>query len=267
MEDKDILRGRLHDWIHKAEKYFMPVSSKFLSQTEITFLDEILREDKLVTEKGKINVLYYFFFGGQEENDANCLFLVPDFFPLEEFKNDLKNGKSFITCFHIFPKNEKYAEELTHRDVLGSLMSLGFEREEFGDILIRGYDVYLFLLKEISSSVKEELAKIRNTCIKIEEISPVSCPVHREFEEREIRIPSLRIDAIIGEVFYLSRSLTEGLLSGKNVFISGETITEKDFKVKEGSRISIRGYGKFIFLGVIGKSKKGKLIASVKIYK
>ena len=146
-------------------------------------------------------------------------------------------------------------------------MSLGFERNEFGDILIQGYDVYLFLLDTNASVISDELKKIRNTYIKIEKIPPSSCPIHREFEEREIRIPSLRIDAILGEVFYLSRSVTEELLSGKNVFLSGETITEKDFKVKENSRISVRGYGKFVFLGVVGESKKGKLIASVKIYK
>lgn len=267
MENKDILRGKLHDWINKAENYSMPVFSKFLSQTEISFIKEILLEEKLITEKDKIGDLCYFFFGGQEESDASCLFLLPDFFSLSDFKKDLEKGTSIISCLHIFPKNEKYAEELTHRDVLGSLMSLGFERDEFGDILIQGYDVYLFLLDANASVISDELKKIRNTYIKIEKIPPALCPIHREFDEREIRIPSLRIDAILGEVFHLSRSATEELLSGKNVFLSGETITEKDFKVKGNSRISVRGYGKFVFLGVIGESKKGKLIASVKIYK
>lgn len=267
MDNKDILRGKLHDWINKAEKYSMPVFSKFLNQTEISFIKEIILEERLITEKDKIGDLYYFFFGGQDENDAACLFLLPDFFSLDDFKNSLNNETSTIACLHIYPKNEKYAEELTHRDVLGSLMSLGFERNEFGDILIQGYDVYLFLLDTNASVVSDELKKIRNTYIKIEKIPPSSCPIHREFEEREIRIPSLRIDAILGEVFYLSRSVTEELLSGKNVFLSGETITEKDFKVKENSRISVRGYGKFVFLGVVGESKKGKLIVSVKIYK
>ena len=33
-----------------------------------------------------------------------------------------------ITCLHIAPKQEKFAEELTHRDYLGTLMGLGLER-------------------------------------------------------------------------------------------------------------------------------------------
>ena len=40
-----------------------------------------------------------------------------------------------ITCLHIAPKQEKFAEELTHRDYLGTLMGLGLERRVLGDIL------------------------------------------------------------------------------------------------------------------------------------
>lgn len=58
MDNKDILRGKLHDWINKAEKYSMPVFSKFLNQTEISFIKEIILEDRLITEKDKIGDLF-----------------------------------------------------------------------------------------------------------------------------------------------------------------------------------------------------------------
>ena len=41
-----------------------------------------------------------------------------------------------ITCLHIVPKQEKFAEELTHRDYLGTLMGLGLERRERGISLL-----------------------------------------------------------------------------------------------------------------------------------
>lgn len=49
-----------------------------------------------------------------------------------------------ITCLHIAPKQEKFAEELTHRDYLGTLMGLGLERRVLGDILPCGKGAYLF---------------------------------------------------------------------------------------------------------------------------
>ena len=263
MEDKDILRGRIHDLIDKADKYYSPVSSKFFSYSEISLINDILKEDKLITEPNKIGDLSYFFFGGIDESDASCLFISPSCYD----KEDIKKNSSSIVCLHIFPKNIKFSDELTHRDVLGSIMNLGYERDEFGDIYIKDNDIYVFALEEISKNIKEELKKIKHTTVEVEVLSPSSCPYKIEFEEKIINISSIRLDNILAETFNLSRGTAQEIISGKCVFINAKTILDNDFQPKENERISVKGYGKFIFIGVNGRTRKDRLIAKVKIYK
>lgn len=41
------------------------------------------------------------------------------------------------------PQNEKFAEDLSHRDYLGAVMNLGIERSTIGDILVRGRKAWI----------------------------------------------------------------------------------------------------------------------------
>ena len=49
-----------------------------------------------------------------------------------------------IVCVKIEPVNPRFAEKLTHRDYLGSIMGLGIERSGVGDIIARQTEAYLF---------------------------------------------------------------------------------------------------------------------------
>ncbi len=263
MEDKNILKGRIRDLINKANKYYSPVSSKFFSYTEISIIKDIFKEEKLISSDGMIGDLNYFFFGGIDECDSQCLFLAPSIFDIEAIKKE----NSLISCLHIYPKNMKFSDSLTHRDVLGSLMNLGYERDEFGDIYLKENDIYVFVLDEISNNVKKELKKIKHTTVEVELLLSSSCPYKNELEERNINISSPRLDAMLAETFNLSRNDAQKLILGKNVFSQGKNILANDYLPKENERISVKGYGKFIYLGIFGKTRKERSIAKIKIYK
>ena len=49
-----------------------------------------------------------------------------------------------LACVKITPAGLKFAGEMSHRDVLGSLMSLGFERSLLGDIILREKEAWVF---------------------------------------------------------------------------------------------------------------------------
>ncbi len=262
MEDENILRGRIHDLIDKADKYYSPVSSKFYSFSEISIIKDILKKDRLISKDGMIGNLNYFFFGGNEECDSACLFIAPSIYDIETIKEECN-----IKCMHIYPKNLKFSDDLTHRDILGSIMNLGYERDEFGDIYIKDNDIYVFLLDEVAANIKEELKKVKHTTVQVEILSPSSCPYRIETEEKIINISSERLDTIIAETFNLSRNDAKELIECKNVFSKGKTLLDNDYAPSENERISVRGKGKFIYLGVSGKTRKDRLIAKVKIYK
>ena len=49
-----------------------------------------------------------------------------------------------IRCIRAIPRSKKFAEQLTHRDILGSLMALGIDRNRTGDIAVRENEIYIF---------------------------------------------------------------------------------------------------------------------------
>lgn len=76
-----------------------------------------------------------------------------------------KNGS--ITLLHLSPKSVKFSDRLTHRDYLGALMNLGFDRSMFGDILTDGTEGYIYVQRSVAKLVKQELGKVSHTTIDV----------------------------------------------------------------------------------------------------
>lgn len=56
------------------------------------------------------------------------------------------------------------------------------------------------------------------------------------------------------------------LFREKKIFINGRVVENNSKSLKEGDIISARGYGKFVYLGVLGVNKKEKLRVSIDRY-
>ena len=72
-----------------------------------------------------------------------------------------------------------------------------------------------------------------------------------------------RIDALIGMVFHLSRSAAKEKIEQEMVFAGGLPVKSISYIPREGESVSVRGYGKFIYRGAEGRTKKGRLVAKV----
>ena len=70
-----------------------------------------------------------------------------------------------IKCLKIEPLQQKFADRLSHRDFLGSLMNLGIERETIGDIIIYENTGYIFCLETMADFITENLTRIRHTTV------------------------------------------------------------------------------------------------------
>lgn len=90
-------------------------------------------------------------------------------------KDELGYEEQFpIDILEITPLAEKFADDLTHRDFLGALMSLGIERELLGDIIVRGKKAYLFCLESISDYIIENLMSVKHTSVSVKKGNPKS---------------------------------------------------------------------------------------------
>ena len=61
-----------------------------------------------------------------------------------------------------------FADDLNHRDYLGSIMNLGIERDQIGDIITGEKEAYVFATPDIAEMMVKELIRIRHTSVKCE---------------------------------------------------------------------------------------------------
>ena len=197
---------------------------------------------------------------GGYENAERCVACFGD----REYFTD--NADYPIKCILIKPVNQKFADNLTHRDFLGSLMGLGIRREVLGDIIISGNCGYLFCLDTISDYIIENLTQVRHTTVKCEIADNVPTGVLPQAENREIIVSSERLDVIVSAIYKMSRSQVLPLFHTEKVFVNGAVKLSPSTTVNSGDKISVRGHGRFIYNGVLRTTKKDRLVISVEVF-
>ena len=159
-------------------------------------------------------------------------------------------------------KNLSKFKELTHKDYLGALMGLGLKREKMGDLIVKDNFCYLPTFQEIGDIIINELKTVGKNPVEVEFSSESN--IEYKFEEYEILIASNRLDALISSITKLSREDSVKIIEKGEVSVNYLEIKEKSFEIKDESRISIKGFGKFTFVGIVGKTKKDKMKVLVK---
>lgn len=171
-----------------------------------------------------------------------------------------------ITCVTVSPLLKKFADALSHRDFLGSLMNLGIERSVLGDIFVKEKSAYLLCEESMAAYIAENLTRVKHTSMlcKIadtmpEEILPV-------LQEQELILASDRADGVIAKAYQLSRSQSLLLFRSKKVFVNGRQYENNSGILKAGDTVSVRGFGKFVYEGLIQETKKGRYKVRIQKY-
>ncbi len=171
-----------------------------------------------------------------------------------------------IVCLHFYPVHPKFAEELSYRDILGALMNLGIERSRIGDIKLDGQDYYIFCEESISDYVMQSLTQIRHTAVTGICMEAGAYHFEQKYEQIEGIISSVRLDNIVALLLKLSRDKSAMLIRSQKVFINGKAAASNSCLCREGDVISIRGFGKYIYEGCSGETRKGRMKVSLKKY-
>ena len=171
-----------------------------------------------------------------------------------------------IVCLCIAPTAPKFAEALTHRDYLGALMNLGIRREFLGDLLLCENRAYLFALDRIAPHIAENLEKVRHTPVKSRTVKalPVEARVH--LEEREVVAASPRLDGMVAAVFDLSRSEAKALAEKEKISVNSLLVADPAHILREGDRVSVRGYGRFYFDSPLRETRSGRTRFAVRVF-
>lgn len=141
-------------------------------------------------------------------------------------------------------RNTRFASPITHRDVLGAAMGLGLKRERIGDIVVSDTDVYLFTLEENAPYITANLESAGRETLHFERVDgEVIMP---EPKGREVRdtVASLRLDAVIGAAFSLSRAQAQEAIRAGKVRVNHVEELRTDVQLDEGAMLSLRGAGR-----------------------
>ncbi|MFI3167971.1 MAG: YlmH/Sll1252 family protein [Bacillota bacterium] len=173
------------------------------------------------------------------------------------------SGEFPIKILHICPKSKKFAVEISHRDILGAVMSLGIVREKVGDIFTDGKDAYVVCESKIAKYICENLESVARNTVEIAVATQIPESFAPKTEMLKLSVASPRVDSVICKLYNISRESALELFRTLKVSVSSKA-TENNSKILQcGDVVSVRGFGKFKFVGEAGISKKGKTYVQI----
>ena len=245
--DLEILKKQLSALSKRAEGGSVYLYSDFLTLSEQS---ELL----------KLNLPNVSLFGGFELAERKIArFGLPEEFGYEE--------PMPITCLKLDPKDEKFGAAPSHRDYLGAVMNLGIECDTIGDIVVLPDGAYLFALSRIAPYILENLSRAGRSALSVSYAKTLPDALSPRLERIRINVASERADAVVAAIFRMPRARASALFEAGRVFLGGEELLNGSKPLKEGASVSVRGFGKFIYEGIDGTSRKGRLFVESSLYK
>ena len=247
-QDERYLQKHFMDLSRRAEERNIVTFSHFLNLNEQNIFHQITKE------------LYSPFqlSGGYEHAERQMVAFIPDALSyVWEYP---------IALVRVLPSSPKFAETLTHRDVLGAIMNLGIKRETLGDILMQESGIIVICLSSISGYLMENCRVIRHTMVDCTEIQAAGFSYQPNLVEKDGIAASMRLDTIVADLGKMSRSVAQKQIAAGNVFVNARKILQSDYNCQDGDILSIRHLGKFQIETTGQVTKKGRIKYKYKVY-
>ena len=155
MSDMAKLRDKVFDLAERCEKNCVPVFTKFLRAEELAYITDAVKSS---VYRGSFAV-----YGGFKDSERKVAAFFPDY--LYESAVLAPHDYFPITAVKISGSGYK---SLSHRDFLGSVLSLGINREAVGDIFVcdekYGYMAVLDTVAELIVSDLETVGRDKVKC-------------------------------------------------------------------------------------------------------
>ena len=224
------LAARVLDLAEMALEKAEPVATDFLNPGEKKLLLDLLHFI------GEIKVMT---FGGYHQAERVRLVLMPVFFlpeavipPLAYLEVKSKSKKDFHPA---------------HRDLLGSLIGLGIKREKVGDILPADGGAQVILAKEVEEYALTHLSRVGTVPVEVAPVDPEQLNIQpQRVKEVKTTVASLRLDAVAGAGFGVSRTKMAREIKAERVKVNWKVVSAPDYQVGLADTISIRGRGRVV---------------------
>ncbi len=220
------------------------VLTKFLDLEEINQIKSL--------EKDGLKVYFY---GGYE--DAERVRAIIQYETYEEPSLNDYNIKIYHTTYN------KSFSDIGHRNVLGSIMTLGIERNTFGDIYIVDNNIYLFISSEIEKYLVPNIPLVNHQNLIFKEVNKIEDNHTKSETIKTVNVASMRLDAVISRCINVSRNEAVEMIEAGLVSINHKLIKSITYKCLEQDMLSIRKYGRITILENIKTTKKDRLVLKI----
>lgn len=163
-------------------------------------------------------------------------------------------------------RNKSNFSNLRHKDYLGAILSLGIDRNKIGDVVVKEDRAYVPIMEDISSYIINNLSSIGKSPVEISILYNLGDLPSIDFEEISINVQSLRLDSVVAKLANISRSKAIELLDSSKVLVNYVKSKDKSQELLKGTRLTIRGKGKYIVGDIIGETRSGKQRIIIKKY-
>lgn len=238
--DEKILLRKINDLINKSRREYAAVYSHFLDPVQQSLISGISEFYGYIS-----------FDGGYVDAERRICRASAD-----EYCQD--SGSPVVLM-----KAVVHNAELSHRDVLGSLMGLGIKREMIGDILPDKNTPRFFCYADAADYIEFNLSKIGRYNAEVSRCTMLELP-EQKFELKTINVSSMRLDSVTAESFGISRSKAVEFIKKGAVAVNWIISPDISREIKSGDKISLRGKGKIEIADITGKSRKGRLFVEIK---
>jgi RNA-binding protein YlmH len=188
--------------------------------------------------------------GGYENAERKRVLLFPDYYVPEE--------EDFQLALVEIDYPSKFVS-IEHRQILGTLMSIGLKREKYGDILVGQDRIQFFAGEEICEFIISEVQQIGKATVRLLK-KPLAERINSQEEWMEVSTTasSLRLDVILSSIYNISRQKAQALIQRGLVKVNWKQVEQTSFTCEEGDVLSARGYGRSRIISIDGQTKKEK---------
>lgn len=177
----------------------------------------------------------------------------------------------FSDCEEAFPISAvvvkgRGIDSLKHPDFLGSLMSLGLERKNIGDIVLEEDRCVIMALSSVADYIADSLKEVGGVYVNCTVEDANNIDISLKFEEITGTVASLRADSVVSVMLKSSRSKAAEYIEGQQFFLNQVLCTKCDKEIKENDIITVRHHGKARVAALGGKSKKGRIFITLQKY-
>ena len=246
--DESNFINQILDVIATASNQYRPVLTNFLNPRQLFIASTLVNRNENLKMKS---------WGGYSGAEMQRLLIYPEYY--------VPNKADFNIDFFEVNYPTKFAE-LHHRQILGTLMGSGLTRDSFGDIINDQTQWQFVANNNIQDYITQEVDRIGKVHVQMKIIEEDDL-VHpqSDWEPMHTTVPSMRLDAVIANIFNYSRNRAKEDIEHGLVRVNWEEINRPDYQLAIQDLVSVRHGGRFRLLQTGGRNRKNNIRLDLQI--